>query len=102
TEMPRDRLCSFSCSPEVARPDCAWHYVCHALDDGGKLFLPRYAQARVQVTAETSMKIRLGMTQKSNLDRRVTSEGVTRLPVCYRSQEHTSELQSRFDLVCRL
>src|SRR5699024_12883877 len=23
-------------------------------------------------------------------------------PVCHRSEEHTSELQSRFDLVCRL
>src|SRR5579859_1001221 len=26
-EMLRDRFCSFSCSPQVARPDCAWHYL---------------------------------------------------------------------------
>src|SRR5207249_2858881 len=31
-----------------------------------------------------------------------TSQGVTPLEAFLRSEEHTSELQSRFDLVCRL
>src|SRR5699024_11544378 len=37
-------------------------------------------------------------------DARITNiyEGTTQLQVVARSEEHTSELQSRFDLVCRL
>src|SRR5207249_9858952 len=34
--------------------------------------------------------------------RRLTDHGIGGLPVLERSEEHTSELQSRFDLVCRL
>src|SRR5699024_12314006 len=57
---------------------------------------PRYALARAPWTSGEALSI----------DRSVRlarlSEFVRREPAATRSEEHTSELQSRFDLVCRL
>src|SRR5690606_32502343 len=39
---------------------------------------------------------------KASVERQLRSPGVIRMAVGYRSEEHTSELQSREKLVCRL
>ena len=78
-----DRLGSFCRSPEITRPDRSWDYLRYTPDDRRNLVVSLYAQAGIRVTAEASMKVCLCMTQKSNLDRRVT-----RLPVFHCRQSH--------------
>src|SRR5699024_12720900 len=62
--------------------------------------LPIYQERSRKVAARTEEKHRRPQQQRQ--DDRTLSRRRPQADVPYRSEEHTSELQSRFDLVCRL
>src|SRR5699024_12414522 len=62
-----------------------------------------YAQAVVQSKDKETMQLWKGrLTEARELLHSIEQREKTLLKVARRSEEHTSELQSRFDLVCRL
>src|SRR5699024_11747458 len=59
-------------------------------------------ELNVAVSAGTKKERRAVLESEDTPDVYITSYHTLRQDIKWRSEEHTSELQSRFDLVCRL
>src|SRR5437868_10237168 len=59
------------------------------------------SRPRVLVPSCLILDVSLPGLNGLDLQKRIASDRID-MPIIFRSEEHTSELQSRFDLVCRL
>src|SRR5207249_9228548 len=67
----------------------------------GQILLPHLTgESSLICQNEESNSVRPGHSSSPSVPLKVTFVGI--MPTLFRSEEHTSELQSRFDLVCRL
>src|SRR5688572_31222427 len=72
------------------------------VDDGGKYIGMIFAKQLINSTAQPSSKLKSYIVNTSALGPDHDVEKAARLVIGSRSEEHTSELQSQSNLVCRL
>src|SRR2546430_9973449 len=106
---PARRLLAYRAKPTMPRANVAPQHkgrspISPALED---VRTPRFLTNRVQVQAlnQVEQMVLIGWITEANpqpLGFRLTSFGVQNLKFAARSEEHTSELQSQSNLVCRL
>src|SRR5699024_12082303 len=74
---------------------------CYCYDAKGKI-RRRYCASRLATCSSSRWFIKSFRTHQNGWHRHYQSKNDSRCRSLCRSEEHTSELQSRFDLVCRL